>query len=593
MTSRRARIKGIANIPARRKNDAPNSDIAVKPEPITPEKTVQPLDDVKVEQPTPQKTIKTTGSDKDVKQLSSDNDSKKNSIKTEISSQNNSQPSNLNQLSSTFTNRKSELTVKFDSNNKEIEVFRTADSNVQCADVTNLNETQGESVGSNCEVPKSIGESCTKADVSEKTQEGPKFGRRWVPRPAVKIPVIARRSKPAELPTKESPAHQNIENEEPVAENNDVINIVSSEILSPQRLDPPATLAINKLPSTPDLSIKIPVESDRTLASPLSPSKTLNRTRIRPSPKLVRRNSIQGSASESEDDGRRSRNRIRNDSVCSIASYTTESTPVKDHVSAVRDRINACYKIHKLFRRSEQTRKVAEARREFYQKFGTKIPDKKRLTMMDLIYYNPTSNPMPKKESRTNNELEIIETIADENPEEENEDEPDETNGGEDATPVPQVKVGPNGEIILDEQSLVIEQTGTKKGREKLANSQIVNVDDLDRTYGIYKRPKRAKDWNVVETLRFYKTLNTVGTDFSLMLSLFPGRTRRELKIKFKKEEKLNRALIDKALMNPVEFDFTELEQQLVADEVALAADKEEKEKRKQKVMRQKKRKSA
>ncbi|GLV40496.1 B double prime 1 [Carabus blaptoides fortunei] len=266
---------------------------------------------------------------------------------------------------------------------------------------------------------------------------------------------------------------------------------------------------------------------------------------------------------------------------------------VKDHVSAVRDRINACYKIHKLFRRSEQTRKVAEARREFYQKFGTKIPDKKRLTMMDLIYYNPTSNPMPKKESKTNNELEIIETIPDENPEEENEDEPDETNAGEDATPVPQVKVGPNGEIILDEQSLVIEQTGTKKGREKLANSQIVNVDDLDRTYGIYKRPKRAKDWNVVETLRFYKTLNTVGTDFSLMLSLFPGRTRRELKIKFKKEEKLNRALIDKALMNPVEFDFTELEQQLVADEVALAADKEEKEKRKQKVMRQKKRKSA
>lgn len=343
MTSRRARIKGIANIPARRKNDAPNADIGVKPEPATPEKNVQPSDDIKVEQPSPPKTNETTEPDKDVKQLSTKNDSREVCIKTDISSQNNSQPSNLNQpsSSSTTTDHNNELAVKLDSSNKEIEVFRTSDSKIQCTDVTNQNETQSESVDSNCEVPKSTGESCSKPDVSDKIQVGPKFARRWVPRPAVKIPAIARRSKPAELPAKEPPANQNIENQEPVhTQNNDVINTVSSEVLlSPPRLDPPATLAINKLPSTPDLSIKIPTESDRTLASPLSPSKTLNRARIRPSPKLVRRNSVQGSASESEDDGRRSRNRIRNDSVCSIASYTTETTPIKDNVSAVRDRL--------------------------------------------------------------------------------------------------------------------------------------------------------------------------------------------------------------------------------------------------------------
>lgn len=341
MTSRRARIKGIANIPARRKNDAPNADIGVKPEPAIPEKNVQPSDAVKVEQSSPPKTNETTGPVKDVKQLSTKNDSREVCIKTDISSQNNSQPSNLNQPSSTTTDHKKELAVKPISTNKEIEIFRTSDSKIQCTDVTNQNETQSESVDSNCEVPKSAGESCTKPDVTEKSQEGPKFARRWVPRPAVKIPAIARRSKPAELPAKEPPANQNIENEEPVhKQNNDVINNVPSEVLlSPPRLDPPATLAINKLPSTPDLSIKIPTESDRTLASPLSPSKTLNRARIRPSPKLVRRNSVQGSASESEDDGRRSRNRIRNDSVCSVTSYTTEATPVKDNVSAVRDRL--------------------------------------------------------------------------------------------------------------------------------------------------------------------------------------------------------------------------------------------------------------
>lgn len=126
--------------------------------------------------------------------------------------------------------------------------------------------------------------------------------------------------------------------------------------------------------------------------------------------------------------------------------------------------------------------------------------------------------------------------------------------------------MGPDGEIILDEQSLVIEQTGAKKAREQMENSEIV-IDDLDTGYGVFKRPKKSKDWSVVETLRFYRTLNTVGTDFSLMLSLFPGRTRRELKLKFKKEERINRTLIDRVLMNPLDFNLQELEEQFKIDE--------------------------
>lgn len=46
-------------------------------------------------------------------------------------------------------------------------------------------------------------------------------------------------------------------------------------------------------------------------------------------------------------------------------------------------------------RRSDIARKMAEARKEFYYKFGSKTPDRNKLTMMDLIFYNPTSNPMP------------------------------------------------------------------------------------------------------------------------------------------------------------------------------------------------------
>lgn len=67
----------------------------------------------------------------------------------------------------------------------------------------------------------------------------------------------------------------------------------------------------------------------------------------------------------------------------------------------------------------------------------------------------------------------------------------------------------------------------------------------------------------VAETKRFYKALNTIGTDFSLMQKYFPIRTRLELKNKFKREEKLNRNLIDTALNNPSEFDITQFEKYL------------------------------
>lgn len=89
--------------------------------------------------------------------------------------------------------------------------------------------------------------------------------------------------------------------------------------------------------------------------------------------------------------------------------------------------------------------------------------------------------------------------------------------------------------------------------------------------------------------------MNAIGTDFSLMLSLFPGRTRRDLTMKFKKEEKINRTLIDRALMVPNTYDITELKREMeleereekdketIKREVQLLAKKKLEEKRKQK----------
>lgn len=46
------------------------------------------------------------------------------------------------------------------------------------------------------------------------------------------------------------------------------------------------------------------------------------------------------------------------------------------------------------------------------------------------------------------------------------------------------------------------------------------------------------------------------------MQTLFPDRTRQELKMKFKKEDKIHRSLIEKTLRNPIDFNLEELERE-------------------------------
>ncbi|KAF2879324.1 hypothetical protein ILUMI_26835 [Ignelater luminosus] len=292
---------------------------------------------------------------------------------------------------------------------------------------------------------------------------------------------------------------------------------------------------------------------------PLSPTKVINRSRIKAVPRLSHRRTsmtVHGSASESEDDSKRNYKRIRTESACSSISITNEPQ-IQTDVSSPQKSKEFSSIIQRKCKRTEQSRKMAEARRHFMHKFGNQIPDKQKLTMMDLIFYNPISNPMSQKPKK-----QIIEEIENdvEAKEEETQDESIINNESdeENTIPAPQIKIGANGEIVIDEKSLIIENEETKRNREEIQKSKIVD-GDFDTGYGIYKREKRSKDWSKEETLRFYKALNTLGTDFTLMVELFSGRSRRELKMKFKKEERVNRPLIDKALTQPVRFDITEL----------------------------------
>lgn len=61
-----------------------------------------------------------------------------------------------------------------------------------------------------------------------------------------------------------------------------------------------------------------------------------------------------------------------------------------------------------------------------------------------------------------------------------------------------------------------------------------------------------------------------------MMLTYFPQRTRRDLKLKFKKEERINAGLINKALLNYKEFDTDELERELAYEEEIFKKKQEE-----------------
>ncbi|KYN14095.1 Transcription factor TFIIIB component B'' like protein [Trachymyrmex cornetzi] len=321
-----------------------------------------------------------------------------------------------------------------------------------------------------------------------------------------------------------------------------------------------------KLDKVTDQSIQknIPPSDVSTVTDIASPTKVIQNRPcfMRPTPRLdssgrIRKNSIQGSgasASESEDEHSKRvasvvPNRVRNDSVCSVQS--NKETNINDNQNSPQ-KIKITQKRRTLV--SESARKLAEARREFLLKHENRAPDRSQLKMYDLIYYNPVTNPM-KKLSIERRAESVTTPQPVEMPEEEDEDDPS-------AMPTPQVKVGPDGQLIIDEQSLVIEQTDVRRDEEILTNSVAIE-DDNFHSGGFYKRHKRSKEWPKWETFKFYRVLNVVGTDFLLMQTLFPNRSRQEIKQKYKKEERVNRQLVEKALKYHQEFDTDMLQEQL------------------------------
>ncbi|VDO57571.1 unnamed protein product [Schistosoma margrebowiei] len=112
----------------------------------------------------------------------------------------------------------------------------------------------------------------------------------------------------------------------------------------------------------------------------------------------------------------------------------------------------------------------------------------------------------------------------------------------------PQLRIDANGNIVLDETSLLVEKREnfyTKTLRHISEETGILSVD-----YRSFRPPRdgHGRKWTERETTRFYRALSTIGTDFYVMEKMFPRRKRSELVSKFKREEKRNPYLVNQAL---------------------------------------------
>ncbi|XP_064635575.1 transcription factor TFIIIB component B'' homolog [Lineus longissimus] len=221
-----------------------------------------------------------------------------------------------------------------------------------------------------------------------------------------------------------------------------------------------------------------------------------------------------------------------------------------------------------------------EVKKRYKVNWGDEPPDRTKMTMRDLIHWNPSRNPMKNTENKKKkvtaapkeNVLKVTE-------EEERVDDVDDTvsvsgksDQVEDDMPVPQVMIGPDGSIILNEKSLVIESTPPKLIES--SEGEVVQEDEMTTTYASFRNRTLTKAWTQKETTKFYTALSAVGTDFSLVHQLFPKRTRREIKNKFKKEERVNKYLIDKALRERRHFDMAMFEKQSESEDEELVKKK-------------------
>ena len=110
-----------------------------------------------------------------------------------------------------------------------------------------------------------------------------------------------------------------------------------------------------------------------------------------------------------------------------------------------------------------------------------------------------------------------------------------------------------NGCVVIDQDSLHV--TSTHLPVDEMT---IVNESDRRLTSATFaKRRVISNRWSPKETDLFYEAISMCGTDFSIIETLFPHRSRAQIKGKYKIEERSNPLRLSYALDHKISFDLS------------------------------------
>ncbi|KAL2164188.1 hypothetical protein VTH06DRAFT_3403 [Thermothelomyces fergusii] len=107
-----------------------------------------------------------------------------------------------------------------------------------------------------------------------------------------------------------------------------------------------------------------------------------------------------------------------------------------------------------------------------------------------------------------------------------------------------------DGEIVLDHRSLQVD----RHARAREEAGELVEVEENDFTHHTtsatyLRRNLKPQQWTDEETDLFYRALQAFGTDFDTICRMFKGKTRKHIKLKFNREERVNPQRITAALV--------------------------------------------
>jgi len=101
----------------------------------------------------------------------------------------------------------------------------------------------------------------------------------------------------------------------------------------------------------------------------------------------------------------------------------------------------------------------------------------------------------------------------------------------------PQLRLDANGNIMLDQSTLHVQQGGMFRGPTTASQ----NARPFENAYKLTKRIK----WTEEEDQKFWRAIAAYGSDLMLIQTLFRDKTTKQIKAKFKQEEARNRQKMD------------------------------------------------